>query len=724
MGLSPTSRQARNGLITFVLLLLVLLIAAVHLNSLRARFILPTAARYIQTDAPSFAATSAIRPMWESLKNHIDVSQDDPDPINQAIGGIRDAFMDRCLSMSSLQDVSALGLDVDRGVAVSGMDIQFAGIDMDPNLVVLAVPIANREAFLNTVTRIFAPKMRVHLSAEVPKDGVVTWFEIDSLALSNARPCLGGTSKGGKPVSIIPSSAPFKIEQIKQNNRIASANLYLAPNARGFTIELTCTARLANGKAVPCECSVNGNSCDSSEPLKIPDRKLKITDVISADDAVEGMEMWADRDLYYLFTPDDYALIGVNPSRVLSTYRNREMQAVAISGDDGVLAGIDALEGKVKLGDGFVIGAVRSPGEFALRSAPFALHATGDRLALIAGVAVDTLESALLQKLIAAPGGDQRSYARKSNPLSMMIRDRYLGDYVQFVDSKLDGQLTEDFHKHLGNFVPLLEQLADFREIGPVHLDITGVRGGVPDLVLSIEGLSKADHGSIIYEQRVAMKLARDRQVLRGALNTFEEKREYPPKPFSAADLEPYLGAEADDLLRVYDVEKSDFPLRDGQEILHDTFDVSAYRLEVSDLAIGYIPPPFTDLDVKYRLQDREREGDIDVPALVADEFRMAFLHEAHADRLIIGMDATSVLEYASNPFSNTDVVDPNTKIQIRLQPSLLLAQFYLHPNKEVRRFAEDGFLSFFRQYRSGTLELTTPEQFDGLAVSVELHHD
>ncbi|WP_170766612.1 hypothetical protein [Ruegeria lacuscaerulensis] len=315
--------------------------------------------------------------------------------------------------------------------------------------------------------------------------------------------------------------------------------------------------------------------------------------------------------------------------------------------------------------------------------------------------------------------------------------------------SVTDNSAPPSLYDKIGSFAPLARGLTKLSNIGPLEGYLLDVRDGVPEIVLVQHGLAPETMEQLVYDTRSEMKQARDVDVLCRARTQFWRESGGPAFPVYPNSLLHYLGAEGPELLNRYDLQEEIVKTRRTLDQLtnvspvvaywDDTlgltrvdrpppvpydFDIPTYRDGLASFDIYYLPPPITDLDLRYRI-DTQNHGDIDVDALRNDAFRLAFA-QLEGGSVAFGTDAHTLnrfLTMLDQPTAKSGRVEVD-KLLIVGNPEQLITLMLLYPHDEIRSLATTGGFEVLDQYRTLRLALRSTEGFNGLALDMELAHD
>ncbi|MDU9004360.1 hypothetical protein [Sedimentitalea todarodis] len=299
-------------------------------------------------------------------------------------------------------------------------------------------------------------------------------------------------------------------------------------------------------------------------------------------------------------------------------------------------------------------------------------------------------------------------------------------ELVDMCEPKDSAGRTPSLYDQVGNFAPIIKALEALDRVGPMQGHLLDVRDGVPEVVLVQSGLSAARTDRLVRETQIEMKTSRDIRILCHArARMWDDSGAGSVFPVQPQALLPYLGLEGPDLLDRYDVQSDRIAVYDWAEPDPAVFESETYRADLPEIEVGYLPPPVQDNDVRYLL-DPDGRGEIDVEALQADAFRLAYLR-LHDGSIAFGTDAQALRRFIAappRPEASMAEADTRDKLWIEGDPEQVVTLMLLHPQKEIRQLVTTGGFEVLDQYRTLLMTLRPAQAFDGLTLRAELAHD
>ncbi len=308
---------------------------------------------------------------------------------------------------------------------------------------------------------------------------------------------------------------------------------------------------------------------------------------------------------------------------------------------------------------------------------------------------------------------------------NLVTEDRSLGsEGPAATDCWSLGQASRNpsIYDTLGNFAPLVRGIMALDTVGPLEGYLLDLRDGVPEVVLVQHGLVPSRLERLIDRAREQMKEARDIQVLCLARAAYWEDQGRKTLPVVSDEFLELLGDEGPDLVERYTIQETDIVRK--PEAAPYEFESAAYRDTLDRFEIGFVPPPVSDLDVRYRFA-RQGQDELDIEALRNNSFRLAF------GRLVDGSvafatDARTLERFLAILASRTAEAGRSTgdKLWVKGNPEHLVTLGLLYPVEEVRSYFSTGGFEVLDQYRSVRVSLLPSENFSGLSIDAELTHD
>lgn len=735
---------------------------------------LPPQVGYIPADSQLAALTSSLDGLWRNLGHHTARLRDpQPDSFWQEMNESLHEISARCLPLDTVADLVTVGLDPSGGLTLA--------VGWDGEMLV-TLPVGDPDRALGTLAALLRPPVQVALTIpEAPYGAGVQGYLLHLDRLENATLCAvppGAPLRGGPQLLAEGSDV-----EIAAGLQRADTELFLAPSGPVPTkMTLSCRAVLDDGTTAACDCTIDGTvPCD--EPY-FPDGPPDPLQLASGDGSgsPDGIEVWTDEDesLFAGFT-QGRMLISTNAELIREAEARRRDRETRFLGDNALAGLVESFQTSTTKGNAAILGLFRGLREPLSGSIAVSITAGPDDIRLSAALPLDTLGLDVLDRLV-ADAAVPPPPVTAGTPLRVLLNDPAAGGYGtlanrlyaeltrqpqdpriaaspspgEFGEPPLgpavvdgrpdnaatvppmpdcrptrDGYATKSLYDLLGNFAPLARGLALLDPIGPLEGYLLDLRDGVPEVVLVQRGMPPERMEGLIRQTRTRMKADRDIDILcraRAALWAADGGLSF---PVPAERLLPYLGEEGGALVHLYTVEDEIIDLRPEPEDQEEAppeqepeFDGPAYRDGKGRFDIGYIPPPVTDLDIRYRFAGSEA-GDIDTAALKSDAFRLAYARLADG-AFAFGTDARTLERFLSalaSPASGTDSAT-HDKLLIEGNPEQLVTLGLLFPQDEIRSLFTTGGFDVLDQYRGFRLSVRPSEQFPGLALDAELTRD
>ncbi|WP_300073794.1 hypothetical protein [uncultured Ruegeria sp.] len=728
---------------------------------------LPPQVKFIPVESQALAVSSSLDGIWRNLSNHIARLVDPaPNSFWADMNGTLYELSARCIAVQTAEDLSNAGLDTARGLS-------FALIDGGQDFL-LSLPVHDEDRALELFGKLFMDPVPITLTPP-DADATAEQMVVTADRLENARLCEvpSGAPFQGDPRPIEPGADHEIMLSVEQEE----LTLYLVPDGAGpMRLELSCRAYFEGGASQPCDCRIDyGSSCDQSFVQDSGTQPLTRWDSEPGD-----MAMWTseNEDLFVGFV-DRYMLIAAGPERIQSAVGRRDERATRLLGDNALLGLVEQFHTEAEAADATLLGLFRGIEEPVMGSVPFSISAGPDRIRLRSALPIDTFGFEVFENLIsdtAAPapnltngapfaglfndpsignyltlldeiyGKSKRRLADElhsdasfAEPVEVVIVDPVVTELPKVSDEDTDGRLVNgnaltscasigqenkdpSIYDMLGNFAPLARGIMTLDSVGPLEAYLLDVRDGVPEVVLVQHGLVPWRMEDLINRTRKQMKEARDIEVLCNARAAYWKERGENALPSFTNDFIEFLGGEGPELVDYYMIQDDVIlPDPDAQPF---EFDTDAYRDSLGRFDIGYIPPPVSDLDLRFRFDARDR-AELDIEALQNNAFRLAYGRLADGS-VAFAMDAATLdrfLGILASPADDPDRMAEN-KLWFEGNPEDLVTLGLLYPVEEVRSLFATGGFEVLDQYRSMRLSVLPGESFRGLLLDAELVHD
>lgn len=286
------------------------------------------------------------------------------------------------------------------------------------------------------------------------------------------------------------------------------------------------------------------------------------------------------------------------------------------------------------------------------------------------------------------------------------------------------GQATRNpsIYDGLGNFAPLVQGIMAMDIVGPLEGYLLDLRDGVPEVVLVQHGLVPSRLERLIDTTRERLKEARDIEVLCLARTAYLEDRGAKNLSVVTDEFMGLLGDEGPELVERYTIQETDIIRH--PEAAQFEFDTADYRDSLDRFEIGFIPPPVSDLDIRYRFARQGHVG-LDIEALRNNAFRLAFGRLADGS-VAFATDARTLERFLAILASPAAEAGRSTgdKVWFKGNPEHLVTLGLLYPVEEVRSYFTTGGFEVLDQYRAVRVSVLPSENFRGLSIDAELTHD
>src|SRR5260221_1344472 len=417
--------------------LVVLLIAAGGLQLVGNRPINPVFG-YILSNASAYAVTGPVNEVWAQGPSHLTrlFSQGASREAKKRSQDITKFLAGRCMTLADFAEIKDLGIDGKRGAA-------FSMLDFAPTRSVLAIPLADPQRFFALLTRLSvsqrltlsAPTMEEKATPDVPpntsrtSDGGdriakrVQQIRIDASELNGVIVCPTG---GGKPTELKVGSLPQPVES--ESN---SLNFNVARSGEGTaTIKVRCSFVFTDGTTGDCRCQIADRDCSEHSQ----DVQPKLMAAFKKGEWVQlngGINVRRVKDTAFLVQAPTTELNNLGKAAA----RTSENLAF-FHGDDTLRADLFQLAQTHESGDGTVLGAVMMPFLPFGGRLHFSLAFGAERLKGRVVVPWQTLQSKLLELIVAPVLDDPAEERALSANAELRINDPQLGYYLRFADTQ------------------------------------------------------------------------------------------------------------------------------------------------------------------------------------------------------------------------------------------------------------------------------------------------
>ncbi len=743
-------RVAPNQIITITAVATIIFLLSVLYDVRLAFRGVPDGFQYIIPNQPAYFVTGPLGDLWENGGTHVSqLFQPSASRLaKQATKSIDELFATRCLTRDVLKELPSIGIDQSRGLSATiapSLPWLFAALlPIDYwkyGSFAAVIPIEDYSKFESFVKKLGVRPIRIFPLPPDSRGGkddgekTVEGIHLDPVQAKNVSVC---SSQDPAPRPLGAESAPPVSIKIKKAGKEERSELYLIPSVDApAAILASCTVDYSDGSTRSCACEP---SCPDRQLTEMPPSRS--VSALIAGRMVDGVLLPSGHFLFYL--PNIHvALIATSPelgSAALNEDENRSF----FQNDDSFREIGDYLSTGRGRRSGVIFGGVNVPYSPVAGKSHFELQFEPARLTARLVIPWQTSGAEALAAFI-RPNPFRSSGERPlSQSAELRISDPELGRYIR-------GSMyaSSDALQKAGTFRSFFEELSKLDKAGPLRVGFLGVRGGVPEFVMSLQ-ISSEQAERLVLRQQIRNRESRDKQVLAAAAR--EYMRRYGKFPEDVAAVVSLLQPEPGAVWMRYDIvddsSEAGIPVSSEKNARKKGFRLTQPGLSSSDFQsalftrsqyrgiVQFIPPPVTDNDFLYRSEPiwETKKGRNRLMTLVRGReaetllrngrYRMVAYMDAPNGRLLLATDIDAlgqVLNAERRPADLLDVSD-NPKIEIHGDPSFVIANGRIFPDKEVSEFFEANFLDLLHYSRMAVT--VTPENGRAVTATVVLGYE
>jgi len=330
------------------------------------------------------------------------------------------------------------------------------------------------------------------------------------------------------------------------------------------------------------------------------------------------------------------------------------------------------------------------------------------------------VRSELISRLL-APLSANRAKASElleRSEAGIVLADDALSTFIRYLASGIAEESAASFN---AIFPELLHELRHFTTLTHIGIAPRQLSERVPGVIAGLT-MSKDEADALVFRLQSSLRLKRDREVVRGAIERYRERTPSERAGSPAVQADALLAAG---LLRPdRDALWSRYRRLDARRVAsmtpepalapNDFVGESYVKRRAEGFELRYVMPPVTDDDLDYRLV--EERGKIESEDLKRDRYRLCAVYISGT--LWLGTDADLLDRWlellrsdsATNEFRDLASIRPSAddaKLSALALPRQLLESGQLYPDWNVNRTTR-LMLADFSQYRTALMTMTT----------------